>query len=318
MHRRQFLAGVSTALVSASVVATTRAQTPAATPTGATREITHPRGVTAISATPQGVLALGEQWLLADLLELGITPIASTSTFATQYVGVDPALTEGLEPFSIYDADLEWFTELQPDLILVPDPYIDIAPDLFETIGQIAPLIPYPQTSVWQDDFRFLASLFSLTDLANEKIAALEAEITSTATELALSGQTVSYATIYAENTDVAIWLTDLNPIVEVGIALGLTVVPDAADFDYDHNGRVTVSLEQAGVLTGETLIVMQATNGLDPNEEARFAEVTSSPIWQTIPAVQNDRVVPIERVGYPGDITGRHNLLTRYREIFG
>jgi iron complex transport system substrate-binding protein len=318
MDRRHLLAGLTATAAATAIARSSFAQTPEATPESGVREIVHARGTTLVPVNPQRVLALGEEFLLADLLELGIKPASSSSKFLDRYAGIDPALTEGLVPFSIYEADLEAFTALQPDLILVPNVYIDYAPDLFELIGKIGPLVPLPTTPEWQDDFLFLASMFGLTDLAQQKIDELDAQITQAAEELALDGRTVSYATIYQESTDIAIWLTDDHQFVEVGIALGLTVEPESAGFDMDQNGRAYISLEQAALLTGETLIMMQTSGELNPDEEQSFNGVTSTPIWQTVPAVQSDRVFVLERIGFPGDVPGRRGLLEKYREIFG
>jgi ABC-type Fe3+-hydroxamate transport system substrate-binding protein len=45
--------------------------------TATTRTIEHTFGTTEIPAAPQRVIALGEEGLLADLLDAGITPLAS-------------------------------------------------------------------------------------------------------------------------------------------------------------------------------------------------------------------------------------------------
>ena len=36
------------------------------------------------------------------------------------------------------------------------------------------------------------------------------------------------------------------------------------------------------------------------------------------VPAVKNDRLVVIERIGYPGAITGRRSLVEMYQRVYG
>lgn len=319
MNRRKLLIS---SLGGAASIASARsivAQTPAATPSGEMREFTDSRGnVLQIPTNPQRVLALGEELLLADLLELGVKPAASSGNYPEKYVGIDPALTEGLTPFSMWEMDVEDLILVEPDLVLLPENYYPFAPEAFDTIAQLAPMVTLPTTTDWRSDFRFIASVFQLDDLAKEKIAGLDGDFEATKSELAIDGQTVSFASIYPGATDVTLWLTDQAQILNVAVALGLEVVPDAADYQVDQIGRVWISFERANEITGETLIMLQTTGGLAPEEETSYTAFTQSEAWQTLPAVQNDRVYEIERVGHPGLVPGRRSLLAEYRRIFG
>ena len=101
MNRRILLLSSLVCAAGGARLGTLAAQTPVATP-GGVREFTDARGITLqIPTLPQRVLALGEELLLADLLELGITPAASSGNYSDRYVGIDLALTEGLMPYSM-------------------------------------------------------------------------------------------------------------------------------------------------------------------------------------------------------------------------
>lgn len=319
MNRRKLLISTIGGVAVAANAGALVAQTPAATPSGETREFTDSRGnVLQIPIAPQRVLALGEELLLADLLELGVKPASSSGNYPEKYVGIDPALTEGLTPFSMWEMDIEDIILVEPDLVLLPENYYPFAPEAFDTIAQLAPLVTLPTTTDWRSDFRFIASVFQLDELAEEKIAELDADFEATKTDLAVEGQTVSFASIYPGATDVTLWLTDQAQTVNVAVALGLEIVPDAADYQVDQIGRVWISFERSNEITGDTLIMLQSTGGLAPEEETSYAEYTASEAWQTLPAVQNDRVFVIERVGHPGLVPGRRSLLAEYRRIFG
>lgn len=315
MDRRRLVFSLATAAVAPGITRATFAQT---SDSGETRIITDVRGEQEIPANPQAVVALGEEFLLADLLELGIKPIAAAGNYAEQYVGIDPSLTEGLEPFTMWELDIEALSQLPMDLILVPEVYYTSQKEGFEIISALAPMVVIPGNPDWREGFSWLAAVFGKEEEAQEKIAELESEIAQTAEDLALDGQTVSFATIYPGASELTLWLTENLMIVEVAMELGLTVVPDAADYEPDQIGRARIGLEQVQVIQGETLLMLQTTGGLAPEEDLSYQELLESTAFQGLPAPQNDRVFIVERVGYPGAIPGRRNLLGRYREIFG
>lgn len=313
MNRRRFTTTLVGSLAASGFAGRALAQTPSAD----TRQIDDMRGTQTIPANPQAVLALGEEFLLADLLELGIKPIAAAGNYPDVYVGIDQALTEGLEPFSLWEMDIEQLSLLEMDLILVPEIYYTSQSEGFDMIGELAPMVVLPNSGDWRENFAFLASVFGKEDEAASKVADLDAEIEQTTADLSLDGQTVTFATIYPAASELTLWLTDGQAFVEIGQNLGLTVVPDAANFEPDPIGRVRISLEQVTELQGDTLIMMQTTGGLSEEEDASYKQLTESPTFKSIPAAQNGRVFVWERVGFPGDVPGRRNLLAKYRETF-
>ncbi|MCO5217000.1 MAG: ABC transporter substrate-binding protein [Thermomicrobiales bacterium] len=317
MNRRKLVASVGSAVAAAAMGRSALAQTPESA-SGETREFSDSQGVKVIPVNPQRVLSLGEELLLADLLVLGIKPVMASGNYPQVFVGIDPALTEGLTPFSLWEMNIEDLILAEPDLILLPENYYPFAPDVFDTIAELAPLVMLPTTTDWQSDFRFIASVFGLESLAEEKITEIEDDIVNTRELLQLEGQTVTFASIYPGATDVTLWLTDQAQILNVAAALDLTIVPDAADYQTDQIGRVWISFERSNEITGETLIMLQTTGGISMEEEASYEEYTTSQAWSTLPAVQNDRVFVIERVGHPGMVPGRRSLLAEYRRIFG
>ena len=322
MHRRTLIRG----LTATSIVATVGVEravaqaTPEASPVadGATREIVHPRGTSIIPANPQRVINLGEEWLLADLLELGVFPIATTATYVDGFVGIDTDYEPEIPLFTTFEIDFEALVPLDADLIVAQDYLFDLSEDLYETLSQIAPVVSIPRSEDWHENYLTLAAVFGKEAAAQDTIAALEDEIAATAIELDLTGQTVSFATVYPGGDGFALWLTGANPIVDIVLELGADVVPSAEDFDVDANGRAWMSLEEVSQIQGETLIMLQ-TMAVDAEGEGEsFDEVTSTDLWQTIPAVQNDQVFVIERVGFPGEVAGRRKIIEVYREIFG
>lgn len=67
--------------------------------------------------------------------------------------------------------------------------------------------------------------------------------------------------------------------------------------------GRVPLSRERIDLLSAPTLLLLQ-TSGVE-GEDAAVARLESAALYDQLPAVQNDRVVVLDRLGYPG-VTGR------------
>lgn len=288
--------------------------TPEASPI-AGRLFAHARGETLVPVNPTKVIAIGDEFLLADLLDFGVRPIASSASYGDHFIGLTPEETAGIASFTFWDADVEELLMLGPDLFVVPEYVFGAVDGLYEILSQIAPTVSIAEDPEWQNEYRFTASIFGKEALAGDRIAGMNEAIAQAAIELNLSGQSVSVATVYPGDPSVTLWLLPAIAHTDVLTRLGLTVMPNAADFSVDHIGRAFLSMEQVNVITGDTLIMLQSTD--QPDENAVFEAVTSDPLWQTIPAVQNDRVFISERIGFPGEVRGRIKLIEEYRSIF-
>jgi ABC-type Fe3+-citrate transport system substrate-binding protein len=92
--------------------------------------------------------------------------------------------------------------------------------------------------------------------------------------------------------------------------SIGCELAPGPDTATPDANGRAWLSEEQLGLLDQPVLVLMQ-TDTVE-GESAAITEVTSSALWQTLPAVAADGVVVIDRLGYPG----ARGLIRFYGEI--
>lgn len=292
--------------------------TPEASP-GATRTVVDMRGEVVIPAEPQRVVALGDEFLLADLLALGVRPIASSAAYADGYIGIDPADTAEFElpPFTLFESmDMEQILALGPDLLVVPDYVYALTAETADAVAQIVPVVVVgTMNEDWRAYIHELAAIFGKEPEAQAALAELDETIASAAGELQLEGQTVSVVTIYPGSQTVTAWVDQTFMPVEVLQQLGATIRPDAAGYEVDDAGRADISLEQVNVIDGETLIMLQTTAAED--EQQTIAELTASPLWQGLPAVRSGQVYVLERIGYPGELSGRLSILEAYREIF-
>ncbi|MEM8621807.1 MAG: ABC transporter substrate-binding protein [Actinomycetota bacterium] len=258
------------------------------------RIVEHLYGATEIPADPQRIVALSEEFLLADLLSLGVTPVASTSNDPDTFPGIDPALTEGIEVIFTPDFDIEELAALEPDLLLGYGGVFDQAPGGYETISEIAPTVSIGDDATgWREQLVATADVLGLEVELDERLAAIDAEIE--AGRSSIEGQNISVLSVFPGPFIRTYTTGDYQffdaPVNELGLELVPSNSPDA-----DDAGRVVLSPAQLGELQGDTLVLLQS-----PNEDLPQDLVGDSPVWPTIPGVANDRIIVLDRLGYPG-----------------
>ncbi|HWJ63978.1 MAG TPA: ABC transporter substrate-binding protein [Acidimicrobiales bacterium] len=241
------------------------------------------------------VLALGEEFLLADLLALGITPVASTATVADAgFSGIDEADTEGIEALPSDQANFEQLASLDIDTILVQQYVIDeIGRSELDAIGEVI-VVP---TGTGAEELTELGELVGREDEAAELVDQLEAA-RADAADSAGDDCAVSLATIYPGPTPAA-WVGAPNNVAIALQDMGCTLVPSEADEAADGAGRVYLSLENLGLLSAPQLILLQSSDV--EGEDASLHEVEQDSLWEQLPAVEADRVTTLDRLGYPG-----------------
>lgn len=282
---------------------TTTAATDTTVEAAGPRSVDHARGTTEMPADPQRVVALGEEFLLADLLTLDVPVIASTATVPDAgFVGVDPALTGGIEPLSATEPDLEGLAALRPDVIVATAfVWDEVGGDL---LGRIAPTIAVGGDD-WRADVELLGAAFGAEASATEALAAYDRAVADG--RAALEGAEVSLATIYPGPSPAA-WVDGPSNVPAVLIDLGVTLVPGADAVGDARNGRAFLSLEQLGLLAAPRLVLSQSD--LVEGESEAVEAIADTPLWRTLPAVAAGEVVTIDRLGYPG-VEGRTRLAT-------
>ncbi len=287
--------------------AATSETTATAEATGDTRTITDALGNTVtIPAEPRRVLALGEEGLLADLIDAGVKPVAATVNVAENVSGFAAGELDGIQLFaSAADTSLETFVALQPDLIVGSDYFVEqIGAD---TLNQLAPTVAVGGDTPREAYIQTMA-IFGREDEARQQVSRFEQQVEQAGAQLDAAGRTVSMATIYP-GPNPAAWIDGPYAPPRLAQELGFTLSPNADDLGGAEvrGGRAFISLEQLGLLDGETLVLLQspAVDG----EAAALEQIRNGPIWQTLPAVQNDRVVELDRFAYFG-FRGEQQLL--------
>jgi iron complex transport system substrate-binding protein len=263
-----------------------------------TRTIEHTFGVSEVPAQPERVLALGEEGLLADLLDIGIRPVASIVNLPEYLPPLFSAEElQGIELLSsTTNVSVEHLAELNPDLIIGSAFFIDRVG--YERLAEIAPTIAIGGTNELENYAQTLAA-FGLAGRAQADLAAFDAELQTARAQLSAGNPSVSVAAIYP-GSSVAVFTDHPRTAPWLLRQLGLTLRPDGSEEGLSvTDGRAFISLERLDLLSGEHLILLQ--NESVEGEAESVAETTANPLWQLIPAVQAGKVTTLDRLGYPG-----------------
>jgi ABC-type Fe3+-hydroxamate transport system substrate-binding protein len=280
--------------------------TEATTDTGAT---TAEAGAVLDADAPElgRVVALAEEFVLADLLALGVTPVASTATVdAAGFLGLDQFDTSDIEVLPQTTLSLEYLASLRPDTIVTLQFWVDqIGADVLSGIAEVMVI---PDGLSGSDQVEFLGGMLGRPEHA----AVVVDELTDAATAARAAvgeGCALSLATVYPGPT-VAAFVDGPWQMPSAIQSAGCEIVPGPDVVEPDANGRAWLSEEQLGLLDQDVLVLMQ--NESVEGESNSLAEIQASALWATLPAVRSDNVVVVDRLGYPG----APGLIRFYRDL--
>lgn len=307
--RRGFLAGVGAVVVLAACSGSSSEDDDAtdttAVPAGG--DGADPTGTT---VPEQRILLLGEEYLLADALSLGVRPVASTATlFGEGFIGVDDFDTDGIEVLDNTDQDLERLVTLDSEVVIAAQYVVDAVGE--EALAPFGELTIVPTGSTNEEVLLLLAGLFGKEAEAEALLDELAAAEERARTEI--PDQTVSVVSIYS-GPSVAVFADGPWAVPDALLKAGCTLVPDASE-PHDANGRVYISLERLDLVGGDAVILLTAP--AVEGELDAFEEITADPLWTELPGPAAGRVHEIGRLDYPG-VAGRIRLVDDLIEILG
>jgi iron complex transport system substrate-binding protein len=265
-----------------------------------------PSAETTTSAAPvtdERIVVIGEEYLLADLLALGIRPIAATATVAESgFHALDDYDTSEIQALPATERNLELLASLRPDRIIA---YQFFADELGEdTLGAMAELTLVADGTGPVDLVTTYGELFGRQEQAAALVTEYEAAQVRAAE--ALDGLSVSVAAIYA-GPSVAAFVDGPWAVPATLLEAGASLVPDAASTEPDRNGRVYLSMERLDLLSAPQMVLMQSS--LVEGEDLAVEQVADDPLWTSLPAVAAGEVLELDRLGHPG-IEGRIRLI--------
>jgi iron complex transport system substrate-binding protein len=254
-----------------------------------------PASAATFPPVPERVVALSEEILLADLLAIGVTPVASTSNNPDGFPGIDPALTTGTELIFSPEFNLEALAALRPDLIVVQQQYLDLGVVDRSTIEAIAPVEVIPGDD-WRTTLLAVGAVFGRESLAEEIAAGVDAAFADASATL--SGRELSVVSILPGPL-VRAYADGGIDLIDHLLALGVQLRPGPGTEGVDATGRIVLSEERFDVFDAPAMLMLQS-DLVDGEADARAA-VEASALWQTLPAVASGDVVVLDRLGYPG-----------------
>jgi iron complex transport system substrate-binding protein len=253
-------------------------------------------GSPAPPAEDDRVVVLAEEFVLADVLDLGIRPVASTvSVPEVGFQGMDGYDTDGIEVLPMTTLSLEHLASLRPDAIVTLQFWADQVGE--EALAGMGDLLLIPDGLTASERLTELGEMLDRPDEAAALVADLD-EATERARSTVPEDCAVSLAAIYPGPTP-AVFVDGPWDLPTSILSTGCALDPDAAAATPDENGRVYLSMEQLDILDAPTLVLLQSETVA--GEQEAVEDIETNPLWAGLPAVEGDNVVVFDRLGYPG-----------------
>jgi iron complex transport system substrate-binding protein len=269
------------------------------------RVVTHRFGRTVVPAQPRRIVALGEEGMLADLLDAGFKPVAASASLPETLPGFSRDELVGIEIFNSTQPNLERIAVLKPDLILGTGFFVERIG--YSKLSAIAPTISLDMSD-WHVEYRALLKVLGAEALAARKLEAFDSDAAAAKASLGATTRTVSVGSVYPGPSP-AVWVDGPTAAPRLLLDLGVTLTPAAAavgDLGV-KSGRAFFSPERLDLWSGDLLILAQSDSV--EGERSALAQIKANPLWATLPAVRANRVHVIDRFAYPG-LRGRAKLL--------
>lgn len=249
--------------------------------------VQHKLGETCVPVHPQRVIAI-DSGVLEAALALDVKPIASAEQRAVgslwKFVGEQQEIFVSLGREG--EPNLEKMLQLDPDLIMG----IAISHKNYELFNKIAPTVVFENVhDQWKQTLQRVAEVLGERSKSEQVLAQYQARIEDFQSAMGkrLEQTEVSIARFYAAyppefRTRVSFPGSVLE---DVGLLRPLAQRQIESKKFFEK-----VSLERLDLLDGDVIFV-----ALDPGAEDSFREFQTSPLWQTLKAVKNDRVYVVD-----------------------
>ncbi|MEM9606349.1 MAG: ABC transporter substrate-binding protein [Actinomycetota bacterium] len=261
--------------------ATTVPATVAPPPTEAAefpRTVSGAAGDVEIPARPERVIATGAQVDLDSVVVLGIEPVAAGTFFGTPPPWLADAVGDAVL-FDVNDTNLEQVAELGPDLIIGP---ADVLEPLADRLGELAPTLLVDTAVPWRTNLETIARATGREAEAAAFLAEFDDAVETARADAQPYGETtVSAITVGPDGSVLA-----LAARSSIGEALALLGVPRVEGQDADTE-FIPIAEELLGSLDGHLIFVYHS-----PFLATQWEELSTSAVWQSIPAVADGRVV--------------------------
>ncbi|RFU20135.1 iron-siderophore ABC transporter substrate-binding protein [Geodermatophilus marinus] len=247
-------------------------------------------GEVTIEEQPQRVVALG--WSDAETaLALGVEPVGASDWLGFGGEGVGPwaegRYDEAPELVDTLEPSLEAIAALEPDVIL--DTRSDGTQERYDLLSQIAPTVGQPEgvgpyQTTWQQQLELVGEVLGRSDEAADLEADLEQQFEEAraehpefeGTEVAVGAYTSEGFGAYVRG----------DARVDFMESLGFVNAPAIQELA-GENFYVPISDEEVSLLDAPLTVVFPIF--------VDASEITSNPVWQTLPSVQQGNALVLE-----------------------
>ncbi|MET0190667.1 MAG: ABC transporter substrate-binding protein [Pseudonocardia sediminis] len=256
---------------------------------GATRSITHDKGVTTVAGQPQRVVAL--EFPYVDMLAaLGVRPVGVVDDGDPE--NLIPQVREKLGDYQSVgtraEPDLEKIASLQPDLIIADN---DRHAAIYDQLSAIAPTVVFTaRYSGYQgtlDVARKVADALGRTDAANTEIARINGRLDELAKTVPPGDKREALAIIPRERGTLQV-LGKGSYVPDILERVGIPYAPEGAKFPADSDAA-SIGLEGLAEIDPDVLFVMT-------DAKTTTNDWVASPVWQNLRAVRAGTVYPVDR----------------------
>ena len=245
--------------------------------------VTDVRGEVEIPADPQRIVDLSGN---SDILSiLGYDVIGTANSDAYDYTKLPSYLEETLSGaeilgYSYQDTmDVEAIMNLNPDLIVIST----IQEKMYDQLSEIAPTVMIQLEALnWKDDVRALGKVFGKEEVANEWIANYEAKAKEAGDKIKSEfGEDTTYLSILANPNGFNVFDgAGFGDVLYSDMGLAKPVgMPEQTDVSLP-----VVSYEGLASIQADYIFVM--------GSDEELAQIKSNPIWNSLPAVKEGKVV--------------------------
>lgn len=251
------------------------------------RPVEHAAGADCIPENLERIIVLDEG-TMTDLLALDVHPIAvmdwGNRDYA-QYLALDPATIESVGTPD--GPNFEAMLALEPDVIIGRATDINwFGENALEHLQAIAPTILSDAVNTdWQSHLMFLGDVVDAEDRAQELVDSFETRLEEFRTAWAEQGNDATIAIIRSRADSFNIYANGYF-IAETVKAAGLQMPEHFALIESGNS----MSIEEIDTLSSDYLFVMVRNE----DEAEAFINASEGPLWQFLPAVQNEQVYQV------------------------
>lgn len=240
---------------------------------------------------PKRVVVLDQSFSLGIGLELGLPIVGAPLTRMSDEILSKQAQEAGVTDLGfVTEPSLERIVALQPDMIIAFTGNAGLAESVYPMLSSLAPTV-LDISGDWRGFYDVIAQLTGREAEVAPLFAAYEARVQDIRARM--PEDTVSIIRITPWDFQVYLDSAKAYAPFEVASEAGLK----RTSYETDPSGQETLKRpdwEELAALDGDILLyIVGGTN--DSATSGRLQEVTESPLWQMLPAVQSGRVHPID-----------------------